>query len=187
MKKLSLFFCILSFLSINANAFPLTGIWNTKCLKQASGYFQMTSIKIEKDLWTQTIWWAEDYLCEKIILENQSLFQFKVSEGNWDGKNLMQYIRPYTKTMAANFNETKLCGMNNWKHGRMTEVTGQSCLGFNTLNYDQILYSAYKVEGPKNNLLWIGIASDTNTGLTEQTRHNLLSDDILVRDPESFK
>ena len=67
----------------------------------------------------------------------------------------MAYIRPYTQADADRFNQQNLCGRNNWKRGRIIEVTGRDCQNFIIPRYDEIFTATLRIEGPRNNLLWL--------------------------------
>lgn len=188
MPKINFLFLVsVALISLNSLSlpFPLTGIWNTKCIKE-SELFHLVSIEIHEDIWIKTDWWASDKYCENIVLEKQLMYQFQISDNKWNGKSLMSYLRPYVQGMADQFNAKSLCGVTRWKHGRVIEVTGKSCSGFEVPGYDQMLYSAIKLEGPKNNLMWLGAGDSAHSGESESTRHVLYSDQILVRDPTSL-
>lgn len=163
----------------------MRGIWQTTCHRDGD-YYRLTEIEIHEDVWVTTDWYATDKYCSNIALEKQSTFQVSLNAEHWNGKSLMTYIRPYLQNLANKFNSDNLCGHQNWKHGRIIEVTGQTCKDFQVPGYDQIIYSIYKTEGPRDNILYIGAPTGTNDGLSEQTRHREFSPLILIRDPGSF-
>lgn len=160
MKQIAQSFLIklLFIVSLSTQAFalslPLRGIWNSKCESEGLLY-KFISIEIHEDVWTQTTWWTNDKRCKNITLEQQIMFSFTLNADVWAGKALMACLRPYTKAEAELFNQQNLCGHSNWKRGRVIEITNLNCENFLIPKYDETSRAAVKIEGPRNNMLWL--------------------------------
>lgn len=187
MKFISFLALILGFI-LNAQAaapVPFQGVWQTTCHQQGR-YYYMLEINIHEDIWDVTEWYAKDQYCENVALEKHDLYEVSLDNEYWNAKAIMSYLRPYTRELANQYNEKQLCGHQNWKQGRRIEVGGKDCEGFVIPKIEQKLYSIYKTEGPKNNILYIGTATEGFDGLSEDKRHREFSPFILIRDPSSL-
>ena len=49
-----------------------------------------------------------------------------------------------------------------------------------------MIYSIYQTEGPRKNILYIGISTGANDGSSIEKRHSEFSPLILIRDPISL-
>lgn len=189
--SITLSFLLISFSAFGANhttsSFPdpMKGVWETIC-HQDGDFYQYREFEIHEDVWVMTEWFATDRNCLNIALEKQTTYEVTLNSELWNGKSLMVYIRPYLQSLANKFNQENLCGHQNWKHGRIIEVTGLDCNGFKIPNYNQILYSIYKTEGPRKNILYIGTSSEANDGSSAEKRHLDFSPLILIRNPQAL-
>lgn len=191
MSRLLSFFVVpvlISGFSISAFAYapppPLSGVWNSPCYG-SNDFYHVLTVEIHEDVWTTTDWSFSDADCTKIVLEFQTMHQVDLNGNELDAKTLMSYLRPYTNELAAEYNGVKLCGRENWKRGRRIEVTGSHCDGFDVPAAEQRLYSTYAVEGPRNNILWIGEGDLEHDGSSPDRRHQRYFLFALIRDPKS--
>ena len=166
---------------------PLSGTWLSKCLPMQDQEYFVRSIEIHENIWTFT---DEVFLDQSCVGLPQSEFQtmYKVAlDGqNWDGVNLMITYRPLTSAAVKKFNTESLCGMQSWARGHQVEVADLNCRNKQMPKLEAALFSIYKVEGPKNTLLWIGDSDNTHSGDSEATRFDHFSELSYVRDPSSF-
>lgn len=166
-----------------AMAMPLRGLWQTRCY-EANGSYHVLEIEIHEDVWTTTDWTYADSRCRSVpVLEFQTLREVRLEGTELNATVKMAYLRPYTNDLAAKFNQKNLCEVHNWKRGRIIEVTGHACEGLEEIAHDQKIFSIFKAEGPKNNILYLGAPDTEHDGTSSEKRHTDYFSEVLIRDP----
>jgi hypothetical protein len=156
--------------SLGAHAFIAPGFWSTECLK---GLKKEQIYSANRVLTNERFY--QDGLCANpaYLFSTDGVVEFPAENQTYINFVYVSiFLTLYKESIAADFNQREVCGINSWSAGIPQDITGLQCAIFSEKPAQipaagNLRYGIFSVEGDK---LYYGRLSQQSDGSSPATR-----------------